>query len=334
MLSLISDILDISKIESGKLDLHEEAVDVAASAKSVLATFEPMARKNGVALNLHLAGDVPPWLWLDGNRFCQILFNLVGNAVKFTAQGQIDLHLGVEPRAGGAVQLSGQVRDTGLGMSESELGVIFEPFLQGEGARKIASGGSGLGLAICRRLLEAMGGTISVQSTPGAGSVFSFTLLVKEAAPPGAVPEVAVDPVAEKARISKVLVVDDVFMNVRLVLSLLKRLGYTADMASSGVQAVQMVRETPYDLIFMDVLMPEMDGRQTVRKIREMQEMAGTPASWIVALTADALMENRVECAEAGMDDFLTKPLRLTDIENAIGRWKARRSTLRSARVE
>jgi len=331
LLSLISDILDISKIESGKLELNAESVDVAESARSVLATFEPSARKKGVVLDLSVAEDVPPWLWLDANRFCQILFNLVGNAVKFTSQGRIKVMLWVERSEGARIKLLGKVSDTGLGMSGDELSSVFEPFLQGEGARRTASGGSGLGLAICRRLVEAMGGKIGVTSRPGEGSEFSFSLSVFDALAPDKVSGVAVNAPADGVVASaSILVVDDVYMNVKLVLNLLKRLGYAADTASSGLQALQMVRDKSYDLIFTDVLMPEMDGHEMTRQIREMQRVSEAGRTWIVALTADALLENRLSCAEAGMDDFLTKPLRLRDIEGALDRWKAGQPTLKN----
>jgi two-component system, sensor histidine kinase and response regulator len=328
LLSLISDILDISKIESGKLELHPEAVDVVASARSVLAAFEPLTSKAGVALRLDVAEDLPPWLWLDVNRFCQLLFNLIGNAVKFTPQGRIDVCLSIGRSPEGEQMLWGKVADTGLGISEEELAEVFEPFLQGEGARRRASGGSGLGLAICRRLVEAMKGTIEATSRLGQGSEFVFAIATREATAPDTALRDQEAVSSSEERSGRILVVDDVFMNVRLVLSLLKRLGYTADTASGGLQVLQMCRETTYDLIFMDILMPEMDGRETVKKLREAQHFSGTPRAWIVALTADALLENRQSCAEAGMDDFLTKPLRLKDIEGAIARWKTGKATL------
>ncbi len=331
LLSLISDILDISKIESGKLELHPESVDVADCARSVLATFESSVRKKEVTLDLSVADDVPPWLWLDTNRFCQILFNLVGNAVKFTPQGEITAHLWIERPDNERMMLFGKITDTGLGMNSDEVKSVFEPFLQGEGARRTASGGSGLGLAICRRLVEAMGGKIGVTSRPGEGSEFIFSLSVLDAEPPHKASRVAEEalPAGDSSHIN-ILVVDDVYMNVKLVLSLLKRLGYAADTASSGPQALQMVREKSYDLIFTDILMPEMDGHETSRQIREAQRVSGDKRSWIVALTADALLENRQSCAEAGMDDFLTKPLRLRDIESAMDRWKSGNSTLKN----
>jgi len=320
LLSLISDILDISKIESGHLDLDPVAGDVAECVRSVMTTFEQTAGRNGTALSLVLDASCPPWLRLDFNRFRQILFNLIGNAVKFTRDGRIETRLWTERGAGGFLELHCTVSDTGAGIQPQEIEAIFEPFQQGEGARLAAAGGTGLGLAICRKLVVAMGGAIRATSTPGEGSQFTFYFTVEEAMDGTK----AVEPSGrsgedDRRRGSRILVVDDVRMNIRLVQGMLERMGFQADSACDGPEAIKLAAVVPYDLIFMDILMPGMDGFETTRKLRA--QPGRHP--WIVALTADALLENRNKCAEVGMDDFLTKPLRIKDMEACIERWKS-----------
>jgi len=192
-----------------------------------------------------------------------------------------------------------------------------------------AFGGSGLGLAICRRLIEAMGGGIEAQSILGEGSQFTFFIEARESDGP-TVPQVQLTarPPTCAGVDTRILVVDDVHMNVRLAVNLLGRLGYASDTAHDGLQALGMIKEKEYDLVFLDILMPEMDGYSTARAIREYQEQSGLKRSWIVAVTADALPENRQGCADAGMDDFLTKPLRMKDIERALANWSAGCPTL------
>lgn len=319
LLSLISDILDISKIESGRLDLNYEPTDVALCTRSVVASFEPLLSTRKIEIACTVSPDLPKWLHLDQSRYCQILFNLVGNAAKFTRQGGVSVNIWTE-RHLDRMYLCGKVADSGVGMSPEDLANIFEPFQQGEGARKHAVGGTGLGLAICRRLVESMGGQISAQSQLGEGSTFSFSIATRTALAPAAKPsqEPSFDRNCNQMRI---LVVDDVPVNLKLSCRLLDRLGFHADTASNGAEALSMLAASHYDIVFMDILMPEMDGYETAHRIRQ-QQAESSRQPWIVALTAHALVENRHACIEAGMDDFLTKPLRLSDMQAAIDRWR------------
>ncbi len=320
LLSLISDILDISKIESGRLDLNYEPTDVAACTRSVVASFEPLLSNRHIEIACNVDPGVSKWLHLDQSRYCQILFNLVGNAAKFTRQGSVSVDIWTEQHLD-RMYLCGKVIDSGVGMSTEDLANIFEPFQQGEGARKHAVGGTGLGLAICRRLVESMGGKISAHSEVGKGSTFSFSLATRTALPPVAKPPQEPS-FARNSNQMRILVVDDVPVNLKLSCRLLQRLGFNAETASNGVEALSMLAASPYDIVFMDILMPEMDGYETSHRIRQQQSREGRQP-WIIALTAHALVENRHACIEAGMDDFLTKPLRLSDMQSAIERWRA-----------
>jgi signal transduction histidine kinase/CheY-like chemotaxis protein len=322
LLSLISDILDISKIESGHLDLEPTKGNIHECLRSVMTTFKKQANRHGTGLSLVMDHSCPPWLKLDFNRFRQILFNLVGNAVKFTRDGRIETRVWTERGENGDLRLHCQVSDTGVGISSEDIQAIFEPFRQGESASRSAVGGSGLGLAICRKLIRAMGGNITAESKPGEGSQFTFFFTVEEAEEETLLLE-APGELEGELRTARILVVDDVSMNIRLVQGLLERMGHAADVARGGEEALRMASHTHYDFIFMDILMPEMDGFETVRRIRSLPGQEGTARPWIVALTADALIENRRRCAEAGMDDFITKPLRIKDMNDCLARWKA-----------
>ncbi len=327
LLSLISDILDITKIESGRLVLDPVNGNVEECLHAVLIAFEQMARRNRIAFSLELDPSCPRWLRLDFNRLRQVLFNLVGNAVKFTADGSIRIRAWSESNPSGGLDFHCSVRDSGTGIPPGEVQGIFEPFQQGEGARKAAVGGSGLGLTICRRLVEAMGGTISVESRPGEGTCFQFHVRTSEGVEELILPIPEIQPPSHTSNV-RILVVDDVPTNVRLAASLFERLGFRTDAAVDGREAVQMARMSKHPLIVMDILMPELNGYEAARKIRIQEADLGLPRAWIVALTADAFVENRRKCAEAGMDDFLTKPLRISDLEKCIARWRAGVSVL------
>ncbi|CAN5804846.1 hypothetical protein BH09VER1_BH09VER1_49790 [soil metagenome] len=323
LLTLISDILDISKIESDHLLLDPSDGDVFACVRAILSTFEPAAAKAGLTLSFLPEEAAHRWWRLDYARFRQVLFNLIGNAMKFTSHGGISVRLWVTS-ADDVSRLHCSIADTGRGVSAADLKMIFEPFLQGQGAREVVAGGSGLGLAICRKLIEAMGGEITGTSTIGEGSTFTFDIQAEKVAPSQAQPAPREIPIAiragEPAQALRVLVVDDLEMNLRVATSLLQRLGYSAEIAQGGENALQKTERESFDVIFMDVLMPGIDGLETTRRVRAQSGEAGAPRPWIVALTADAMEENHRRCLAAGMDDFLTKPLRLKDMEGCFQR--------------
>jgi signal transduction histidine kinase/ActR/RegA family two-component response regulator len=323
LLALISDILDITKIESGRVEFEKRSADLEAAARTVVASFEAEARGNGTEITLAYDAGAPRWFRADINRIRQVLFNLVGNAVKFTRGGRIDVAIGVadELAEPGTVRVDFSVTDTGPGVREEEASRIFEPFVQGEAAMKGAAGGTGLGLAISRKIVEAMGGAIRVVSPPAGGARFEFSILAEWASgPEGSSRPAERGLSAAAAAQTRVMVVDDVRTNLLLMTAMLRRLGFVPVTASSGAEACALFESGAFDLVFLDVLMPEMSGYEVVRRIRE---MAPTPRPWVVALTADALVENRRRCEEAGMDDFVTKPIRIDDIDACLARWRA-----------
>lgn len=321
LLGLISDILDLSKIESGRMEMEMLPCSLREGLREVLASFEPALRSKKLTLSSHVGDSVPEELVTDPKRIRQIFFNLVGNAIKFTSEGQISVRIDATSPPGGRLLLDCEVSDTGIGIPAEEQQRIFEVFGQADPSIHRRFGGTGLGLAICRKLVEAMGGKISVQSAPGKGTSFKFTIPAYRAqksrqAEPS---EPALRP--NGFRGVRVLAVDDVPTNIRLMAGILKKLGCEPATAADGRQAVQLAEEIEFDVIFMDVLMPVCDGLEATRMIRKLeQENPARKPVYIVALTADAFAENKTRCLEAGMDEFLTKPLRMDLIRAAIQR--------------
>ena len=321
LLSLISDILDLSKIESGRMDLEMVPCSARECLREVVSSFDPVLKAKALSVSTHVGNSLPEEIVTDPKRFRQIFFNLVGNAVKFTSEGGISIRIDSTSTAGGRLVLDCEVSDTGIGISMDEKQGIFEAFAQADPSIHRRYGGTGLGLAICRKLVESMGGSISVESTPGSGTTFRFNLpafRVRRA--PRSDAQDDSSPPVELQRL-RILAVDDVSTNLRLMTGILRKLGCDPATAEDGKQAVELVEETGFDVIFMDVLMPVCDGLEATRAIRKFEEQRpDRKPAYIVALTADAFYENKTRCLEAGMDEFMTKPLRMKLIEAAIQR--------------
>ncbi len=313
LLALVNDLLDLSKVEAGHLELEQLPFDVAGCVKSSLQLVAAKARHKGLELVHRLEPDVPPAVVGDRTRLRQVLVNLLSNAVKFTDRGKVELTVARH----GADGLAFSVRDTGIGIPADSQARIFEPFSQVDASTTRRFGGTGLGLAICRRLCESMGGAISVESDPGQGATCRFTLH----APPGRGPAPGDEdaPHAQTGSLGgrhplRVLLAEDNRLNQRVGQLQLQRLGYRCDLASDGRQVLEALERQPYDAILMDVHMPEMDGLQATRRLRE---RAGH-RPWVIAMTASAMAEDREECREAGMDDFLAKPVQLESLRAAL----------------
>jgi len=322
LLALLNDILDLSRLEAGAMPMEEAPVDVAEVVRSCAALMEARARDKGLALRLELDLTLPTTVLGDEARLRQVLFNLLSNAVKFTERGTVTVGA---TREGDALLL--WVRDTGIGIPRERLEAVFEAFTQGDGSITRRYGGSGLGLAISRRLTEAMGGRLSVESTPGEGSTFTVRLPLKvvEALPP--VPSPSPREAREGAspgRIAgaRILVVEDNPVNRKLAHAMLTKLGCRVDLAEDGEQGVAQAARQGYDLIVMDCQMPVMDGFEATRRIRAGGPNADTP---IVAVTANAMAEDRHRCL-AVMDDYLAKPLGLDRLAECLRRWLGQRA--------
>ncbi len=310
LLAIINDILDLSKIEAGHMSFEVRAFSFPELLQSVQALLKPRAEEKGIGLHFVTAPSVAPRYLGDCLRIRQILLNLVGNAVKFTQQGEVSLS--VEPLAQG---LRFEVRDSGIGIAERAQGKLFSSFSQVDTSTSRKFGGTGLGLAICKRLTEGMGGRIGVHSAELQGSCFWFELPLQETAQtlpddmpawsPGS-PLAAPGPAAEST-VLPILLVEDNKINQKVALALLARLGYSADLAQNGIEAVHAASAKRYALILMDMQMPEMDGLQATRLIRG--EIGPNQQITIVALTANAMRSDHEACLAAGMNDVLTKPL-------------------------
>ena len=280
--------------------------------------FRFRAEEKGVDFSLERDPVLPPYVYGDPLRLQQVLTNLLGNAVKFTAKGSVRLRVcrAASEAGGDAARMAFSVSDTGMGITKEHLDDIFQPFTQAEGSISRLFGGTGLGLAISRHLTELMGGELTVRSVPGQGSTFCCLLPLKPAEAP---PECAIAEGAARFPEAKVLLVEDNDINREIALAMLEECGVHADVVCNGREAVETVRKNAYHLVFMDIQMPIMDGLEAARRIRA----AGFPPDVlpIVAMTAHALHGDREISLEAGMNDHITKPLRIEDVIVALRAW-------------
>ena len=326
LLYIINDILDFSKIEAGKLQLEELAFDPAATVESIVGSLAPEAKKKGIRLETQLSSDFPPGVVGDPCRLKQVFWNLVGNAVKFTDAGSVTVAAEAERTSDDEVIARFTIRDTGVGISREAQKRLFEPFAQGDGSTTRRFGGTGLGLLIARRLVALMGGALKVMSEEGVGTVVSFVIAFKTAMPKK-------ERVAEEAELAgiatvrgiaamphRVLLVEDNEINQRVVQRQLAVLGYNCALANDGRDGVARARSDHFDLILMDCNMPTMDGYAATRAIRALRKSINK-AIPIVALTANAMEQDRQRCLDAGMNDYVSKPLSLESLRHILDRW-------------
>ncbi|MBL8353014.1 MAG: response regulator [Burkholderiaceae bacterium] len=322
LLALIDDVLDLSRIEAGKLVLHPGPVDLRALVAEAVDLMTLVARDKPLRLACSVAPELPARVLADPLRLRQLLVNLLHNAVKFTDQGRIDLAVSaVGPAMAPRLRLS--VRDTGIGIAADELPAIFDAFTQVDGSSTRRHRGSGLGLAIVKDLVDRMGGEVQVQSEPGRGSHFWIDLPLIEADDGQAA---TAAPPAEDADLAiAVLLAEDDVVNQMVAAEMLKVLGCEVDVVDDGDAACRAMARRRYDIVFMDCHMPVMDGYDAARNIRG-REGPGAARTPIVALTADSLAADRQRCLDAGMDDFMTKPVSTSQLSMVIERWTGRRT--------
>jgi signal transduction histidine kinase/HPt (histidine-containing phosphotransfer) domain-containing protein/ActR/RegA family two-component response regulator len=316
LLTVLNDVLDFSKIEAGKLDLVQAPFRPAAVIDEVLHVLAWQAGQKGLELLARVAPDVPDVALGDAGRLRQVLLNLVGNAVKFTERGSVTVVAAAAPADDGQVRLSLAVTDTGCGIEAEDRERVFHAFEQADATMTRRHGGTGLGLAIARRLVGLMGGRLEVDSAPGLGSAFRFEVLLRQA-PPGATVEAPPPPPPPARRPLHVLVAEDNAVNRTVALGLLQHQGHTAEAACDGHEALRLLQTRRYDVVLMDVQMPEMDGLETTRAWRQREAGSGRRLP-ILALTAHALAADRERCLQAGMDGFLTKPVHPDDLARAL----------------
>ena len=306
LLILLNDILDFSKIEAGHLELVPDDFHLLEAIDGVLAIVAFGAQQKQLDVSCEIAPDVPARLLGDEGRLRQILLNLAGNAVKFTAKGSVRFRVTLESRTESEVWLRFAVEDTGIGIAREKQGLIFEAFRQADGSMTRQFGGTGLGLTICVKLVELMGGRIWVESEPGVGSQFYFTARLAPASSANLPVPASKPAFAPVARLLRVLLAEDNKVNQRVAAKILESRGHSVLLADTGRQAVDLFQREAVDVVLMDLQMPEMDGIEATRAIRRMEAGGHTP---IVALTAHAMSTDRDRCISAGMDDYLSKPI-------------------------
>jgi CheY-like chemotaxis protein len=314
LLALLNDILDLSKIEAGKMALEKIPMNARTVVEDCVKSQAAKASQKGIDLRFEKDAATICDVMGDPLRLRQIVANLVSNALKFTDSGWVRVRLSSTVRSDGRLDMQVQVRDTGLGIAADKLPAIFEKFTQADGSITRRYGGSGLGLTITRGLVEMHGGDIRVESEPGVGSTFTVMLPCEPApAPPAATQQPQRREKVEPARLSRarLLLVEDNLVNQKVVLAILRKKGYRIDVANDGREAISALeaRDADYDLVLMDVQMPVMDGPTAVRRIREREAATGRARTPIVALSANAMSHQIAEYLAGGMDGHVAKPI-------------------------
>ncbi len=322
LLAICNDILDLSKVDAGKLNLEQVAYDPVQTLNEIIALFAPRALAKGLMLQADVAADVPRALIGDPGRLRQVLSNLAGNSLKFTVDGWVRIELRVSERAGDAVVLTFAVIDSGIGMTPAQQGNLFREYTQAAASTAGRYGGTGLGLFICQRMVALMGGAFSVESTPGAGSTFRFTMRCALAPAGASGPSDRVRVNRQHRFAGRVLLVEDNVVNRKVARATLQRLGFEVLEAEHGRIALDLVERERVDLILMDTNMPVMDGIEATRRIRA-AEATGLLVGRrpIISMTANVMRESVEACREAGMDDSLSKPFQREQIVEVLARW-------------
>ena len=322
LLSIVNDILDFSKIEAGKLDLELIEFVLPEVAEATVKSMHWSAEQRGIALNLKIVPGVYSAAKGDPGRLRQVLMNLISNAIKFTEKGSVTLTLqDLGHGTNGRRKIRGEVTDTGIGIPPEAQRKLFQAFSQVDASTTRRYGGTGLGLSICRRLVELMGGEIGVTSKLGQGSTFWFEIQLeftkKEAA---AVSAAAKIPFPEELKGLRILLAEDNPVNQKIALKMLEKLGLRADAVGNGIEAVHAVKSIPYDLVLMDCQMPDMDGFEVTKEIRSQAkpEIRDLP---VIAMTANAMVGDRARCLEAGMDDYVSKPVSASNLQEVLTKW-------------
>jgi signal transduction histidine kinase/ActR/RegA family two-component response regulator len=338
LLTIINDILDFSKIESGRLELEQQPVSVRQCINDIVGLLGEQARRKNLDLRSVVDLRVPGWITTDGTRLRQVLLNLVGNAIKFTERGEVEVSIVCETGAAGEALLGFNVRDTGAGIAPDRLVRLFKPFSQADSSTTRKYGGTGLGLAICRSLAKLLGGSVEVARTSSAGTTFHFSIaclpcdLMPDALPSDLVPEAGGRPTrpplfappangtGDRQPPLRLIVAEDNVVNRKLLQHLFRRLKFEAEFVTNGVECLQLLREDAYDLVLMDCQMPEMDGYEATQRIRAGEGGEAHRTIRIIALTAHAMAGDREKCLAAGMDDYLTKPIQPPQLVAALER--------------
>ncbi|MFD2206820.1 ATP-binding protein [Kiloniella antarctica] len=321
LMGLLNDILDISKIEAKLLKVEERDFDFLALVEAAYTLWKPKAASKSLELEFSIVDDMPRLLHADPLRLRQILYNLVSNAINYTEEGSVKIAVSYQPRDDGRIDLMMSVHDTGPGIAKEEVSRLFNKFTQGHAQHARRFGGTGLGLAICKELAKLMGGDILVESNLGQGSTFTLVLPCARGDRNAVIIDkeenlnVILQPEVNQPSL-RVLVVEDNEINRFVLSTMLNKAGHDVDLVVNGVEAVTAVQNRSYDMIFMDIQMPEMDGIEATEKIRSME--LNSTGVFIVALTANAMQGDRENYLAAGMDDYLSKPISPGDLRKVL----------------
>jgi signal transduction histidine kinase/CheY-like chemotaxis protein len=317
LLSILNEVLDFSKIEAGRLEIDRRPFSPLLVAQEVVALLRPQADQKGISMLLW-TGQLPERLFGDPTRLQQIWLNLLSNAIKFTERGEVRFELFAERTATGHHRLHGSVSDTGIGLSVEQQSQVFEAFTQ---VANVPGGGTGLGLAISSRLARIMNGKITLESRHGAGSRFGFSMQLDSVNSQDDGNEQLPGETDVPASQLRVLLAEDNTVNQTLALAILDKFGIKAELARNGYEALQAVSVREFDVVLMDVQMPELDGLDATRSIRALP--ATVPQPWIIAVTANAFEQDRQLCMAAGMDDFVAKPFKQEALRDALMRTRS-----------
>jgi len=322
LLTVINDILDFSKIEAGKLHLEENIFEISEVTEDVVKLLLPEINKKQLSIKTFFDNDLAKSYLGDSTRLKQILINLLSNAIKFTEDGGITISVQKNVNDNLHPSLKISVTDTGIGIEQAKLSSLFSAFTQADSSTTRKYGGTGLGLAISKKLVELMNGSIAVESSPGNGSTFWFTITLGKPSSKKAASKTNSDQLIAKLKANKfsgsVLLVEDVEVNQIIARSILEELGFTVTIAQNGQEAIESFSKQEFSLIFMDCQMPVMDGFEATKHIRKLE--AGNPTP-IIALTALAMKGDSQKCFDSGMDDYISKPYEMNDIISCVNKW-------------
>jgi len=326
LLTILNDILDFSKIEAGKFRLETIDFDLRQTVENVVQLLGERAKTKGIKMVWSVGPEVPLSLSGDPHRLRQVLLNLLSNAIKFTEQGEVAVEFSSNTKPGEVCELHCAVRDSGIGLSEGSRQKLFQPFIQGDTSITRKFGGTGLGLAISRKLVELMGGTIGVTSAEGSGSTFWFNIRLEKSHAPCRVIAASLAAAPKPSQPLeppwlRVLLVEDNLVNQIVATHQLRKLGCEIEVVGNGLEALAAWQRGAHDLIFMDSQMPEMDGLEATRRIRLLEKEGALAPIPIVAMTASAMEGDRQSCMQAGMDDYISKPVKLEEISKLLTRY-------------